>query len=346
MPRTRSLAWSELKIGILAVAAVSLAVFLVFLVGGEGGFFAKKYHLKTRFPNVMGLKEGGLVRIAGVEVGSIDAIEFHGPQLEVTMEVRQEFQDKVTTDSRAMIGALSLLGEGVVDLTASATGTPIPDWGYVKSQKTPGQLADVAEGASEGIEELTGLLKDLRAGKGTAGKLFTDEQLYRDLNALLSSAEGVVNGINKGKGTLGALVNDPAAYRALQASLDDLQKITKRINAGEGSLGRLLNDDAFAKSLASTTANFDQLSARINKGEGTVGKLVTDEALYKRLDSVTTRLDALVENLNKGEGTAGRLLQDKQLYENMNAAATELRALLANINKDPKKYLNVRVSIF
>jgi phospholipid/cholesterol/gamma-HCH transport system substrate-binding protein len=346
MPRTRSLAWSELKIGILAVIALSLAVFLVFLVGGEGGFFAKKYHLKTRFPNVMGLKEGGLVRIAGVEVGSIDSITFAGPQLEVVVQIRQEFQDKVTTDSRAMIGALSLLGEGVVDITASATGTPLPDWGYLKSQKTPGQLADVAEGASAGIEELTALLKEIRAGKGTVGKLFTDEQLYKDLNTLLTSAEGVVNGINRGKGTLGQLVNDPAAYRALRASLEDLQVITKRINAGEGSLGRLLNDDAFAKSLASTTANFDQLSARINKGEGTVGKLVTDEALYKRLDSVTGRLDALVANLQKGEGTAGQLLHDKQLYENMNAAATELRTLLGNINKDPKKYLNVRVSIF
>jgi phospholipid/cholesterol/gamma-HCH transport system substrate-binding protein len=346
MPRTRSLAWSELKIGILAVVAVSLAVFLVFLVGGEGGFFAKKYHLKSRFPNVVGLKSGGLVRIAGVEVGSIKGIEFAGTQLEVVLEVRQEFQDKVTTDSRAMIGALSLLGEGVVDITASATGTPIQDWGYVKSQKTPGQLADVAEGANEGIEQLTGLLKDLRAGKGTAGKLFTDEQLYRDLNKLMASADRVVDGISRGKGTLGQLLNDPAAYRSLQASLEDLQKITKRINAGEGSLGRLLNDDAFAKSLASTTSNFDQLSARINKGEGTVGKLVTDEALYKRLDSVTNRLDTLIANLQKGEGTAGRLLQDKQLYENMNAAATELRTLLGNINKDPKKYLNVRVSIF
>lgn len=345
MPRTRSLAWSELKIGILAVVALTLAVFFIFLVGGDG-FFSKKYHLKSRFPNVVGLKAGGLVRLAGVEIGSIKSIEFAGTHLEVAMEVRQEFQDKVTTDSRAMIGALSLLGEGVVDLTASATGTPIQDWGYVKSQKTPGQLADVAEGANEGIQELTGLLKDLRAGKGTAGKLFTDEQLYRDLNTLLTSAEGVVNGINRGKGTLGQLVNDPAAYRALQASLEDLSKITRRLNAGEGSLGRLLNDDAFAKSLAQTTANFDQLSTRINKGEGTFGKLVTDEALYKRLDSVTTRLDSLVENLNKGEGTAGRLLQDKQLYENMNGAANEIRSLIADIRKDPKKYLNVRVSIF
>jgi hypothetical protein len=34
------------------------------------------------------------------------------------------------------------------------------------------------------------------------------------------------------------------------------------------------------------------------------------------------------------------------LYENMNAAATELQQLIVEIKKDPKKYLNVRVSIF
>jgi hypothetical protein len=34
------------------------------------------------------------------------------------------------------------------------------------------------------------------------------------------------------------------------------------------------------------------------------------------------------------------------LYENMNGAVSELRALVGDVRKDPKKYLNVRVSIF
>ena len=50
--------------------------------------------------------------------------------------------------------------------------------------------------------------------------------------------------------------------------------------------------------------------------------------------------------MNAGEGTAGQLLRDKQLYENMNQAVGELRDLFAEIKKDPKKYLNVKVSIF
>jgi phospholipid/cholesterol/gamma-HCH transport system substrate-binding protein len=61
---------------------------------------------------------------------------------------------------------------------------------------------------------------------------------------------------------------------------------------------------------------------------------------------VAARIDKLAADLEQGKGAAGQLLQDKQLYENMNGAASELRGLIGDIRKDPKKYLNVRVSIF
>ncbi|HEY3158789.1 MAG TPA: hypothetical protein VGJ78_07495, partial [Vicinamibacterales bacterium] len=74
--------------------------------------------------------------------------------------------------------------------------------------------------------------------------------------------------------------------------------------------------------------------------------LVTDAELYNRFNSVADRLDKLTASLNQGEGTAGQLLHDKQLYENMNGAVTQLQDLLKEIKADPKKYLNVKVSIF
>jgi phospholipid/cholesterol/gamma-HCH transport system substrate-binding protein len=42
----------------------------------------------------------------------------------------------------------------------------------------------------------------------------------------------------------------------------------------------------------------------------------------------------------------GQLMNDKQLYDNMNRTITEMQQLLADIRKDPKKFLNVRMSIF
>jgi len=88
------------------------------------------------------------------------------------------------------------------------------------------------------------------------------------------------------------------------------------------------------------------MTGRLNRGEGTAGKLLTDVALYNRLDAVTARLDSLARRLDEGEGTAGLLLRDKRLYENMNGAVSDFRTLLTEVKKDPKKFLNVKVSIF
>ena len=346
MARTRSLAWSQLKIGILGVAGIVLAAMLIFAVGGQGGFAWERYALKTKFSNVQGLKTGAVVRVAGVDVGKVTDIEFLGSEVEVTLEVNDAMQERITERSRAMIGSLSLLGEPLIDITPSSEGRPLVDGDYIESAKTPGAIADVASGAAQGIEEMTGLLRDIRAGKGTAGKLVSDDALYLELQRFVAAAEGVASSINRGKGTLGMLANDPAAYRQLNASLANLQEMTRRINAGEGSLGKLLNDDALARSLSATSGNLEKITGGLARGEGTAGKLLTDEQLYQRMNELTARLDKVMAGLEQGEGTAGQLLRDKQLYENMNTTVTEARQLLADIRKDPKKYLNVRVSIF
>lgn len=346
MPRTRSLAWSELKIGVMAVAALVLTALLVMAVGGASGFSWERYDLKTSFANVQGLKAGAIVRIAGVEVGKVTAVELAGAGVDVRLSIKKENQSRVTTESFASIGAMSLLGEPLIDVSASATGTPLKDGDVIKSKKPASQLSDVAETANEGIVEATAMLKDIRAGKGSVGKLFTEDKLYRDLNAFVDSANAVTASINKSKGTLGKLTNDPRAYNELEASLANLKEITRKINAGEGSLGQLLKDEKLAKSLTAASGNFEQVSARLNRGDNTAGKLLTEKELYDKLNSTVTRLDQLTKNLNDGKGTAGQLLHDTKLYDTMNSAATEIKELIAAIKKDPKKYLNVKVSIF
>lgn len=346
MPRTRSLAWAELKIGIVSVVALALAATLIFMLTGEGGFSWQRYSLKTVFDDVAGLGEGSPIRVAGVEVGSVTGIDFIDDHVEVTFELSERMQPRVTTRSMAALGSVSLLGESSVDITPSSDGTPIPEWGYVPSGRAAGSLTDVTRQASEGIEELTAVLQDMRAGKGTVGRLITDDTLYREMNSLVAAAEDLVENMNRGGGTLGRLVNDPAAANALETSLQNFESITARIKAGEGSLGRFLADDSLARSLTSTTTNLDAITGRISRGEGTAGKLISERELYDRLNSMSERLDKVMAGLQKGEGTAGQLLHDRQLYENMNGAVGELRQLVRDIRADPRKFLNVRVSLF
>ena len=347
MPRTRSLAWSELKIGVLTILAIAIAAATIFILTGGRGFFWQRYNLKTRFDNVAGLKSGSPVRVAGVEVGTVTKVDdFVGEQVDVTFEVNKSMRGRITSGSVATLGSVSLLGESAVDITPSTRGAPIPDWGYVQPGHAKGQIADVAEQAQQSVAEITKLVTDVRLGKGSVGKLMTDERLYDELQAFAATAGELTRGIRDGRGTLGRLANDSKAANALEGSLTNLERLTAQINAGQGSLGKLVKDDAFANSLNGATSNIQELVAKLNRGEGTAGKLMNDQALYNRLDAVTGRFDELLTKLNAGEGTAGQLLKDKQLYENMNGTVAELRTLLSAIQKDPKKYLNLKVSIF
>lgn len=353
MPRTRSLAWSELKIGVMTIVAVVITAITIFMLTGGRGFFWQRYSLKTRFTNVAGLRPGSPVRIAGVDVGTVTGVAFAGDLVEVVFEVNKDNRELITTASTAYLGSVSLLGESAVDINPATSGSPISEWGYVPSGRARGQIADVAEQASTGIEELTSLLRNIREGRGTVGKLITDDQLYAELRGFVASARELTEGLRSGRGSIGRLLSDPAMAKSLESAMANVETITRSLQAGEGSLGKLLKDDSLARSLSSATANLDAVVGRMNRGEGTIGKLMTDDALFTRLSSVSERLDQLTARLtdvttrlNAGEGTAGQLLKDTRLYENMNGAVSEFQSLLAEIRKNPKTYLNVKVSIF
>jgi phospholipid/cholesterol/gamma-HCH transport system substrate-binding protein len=319
---------------------------MIFLLGGSGGFFWERYPVKTVFENIAGLKPGAPVRVAGMEVGSVTDVVFTGDRVEVVMEVNRRHRPRITSTSVASLGSVSLLGEAAVDITASSQGVPVPDWGYVPSGPTAGSLGEVATQAGEGLEQLTGLIAEVRAGQGTLGQLVTNDSLDQELSRLVGAAEGVARGLSEGEGTLGRLAKDPAAAEALTGSLENLREVTARIRAGEGSLGKLFTDDAFAESLTETTTSLGAITGRMNRGEGTVGKLVSDSELYDRLNSLSGRLDAVLAGLEQGDGPAGQLLRDRQLYENMNRTVTEMQNLVSDIRRDPKKYLNIKVSLF
>ena len=346
MPRTRSLAWSELKLGVLTIAALVIAALTIFLVTGGRGFFWQRYTLKTRFSNVAGLKPGSPVRLAGVEIGSVTATPLSGDIVEVVFEVNKQYRDRITTNSVAKLGSVSLLGESAVDITPSTRGTPLDDGGYVTAAPAGVQLADLTDTAGQGLAQVTDLVKDIRAGRGTVGKLVTDDGLYVELQQFVGTARELTRSIRDGRGTLGRLVNDRKTADELEATLSNIQQMTARLDAGQGSVGKLLKDEAFADSLNGATAGLRDVVTRLNRGEGTAGKLLTDQTLFNQLNSITARFDDLIAKLNDGQGTAGQLLKDKQLYENMNGAVSDLRTLISMIQKDPRKYLNVRVSIF
>ena len=346
MPRTRSLAFSELKIGIIAVTAIILTSMLIIAVGGQAGFFWQQYSLHTKFANVLGMKSGAVVRVAGKDVGKVTSVELSGSLVDVRMALNKSVRPLITGDSRASMGSLSLLGEPIVEISVAPNGPVLADGAYLESTGSGSPIIDLTNQAKASLDEANKLVADVRAGKGTMGKLFTDEAAYRDLDALLLATNRVAAKLEGTRGTAGRLINDPALYDSFKASVDDLDAVIRPLKSGTSPLGRLLNDEAMGRSLSTSVTNMETATGKLGKTDNTVGALLNDRQFYDRLNSLTERMDRLIATLQGTTGTAGAVFNDRQLYDNMNSTMKEMQALLADIRKDPKKFLRISVSIF
>ena len=206
MPRTRSLAWSELKIGIIAVVAMVLAAMIIVAVGGAGGFFWQRYELKTQVPRREGPEERrGRPRRRRRSGQGHRASRSPAPRSKWCCEVKKGNEQRITSDSRASIGSLSLLGEPVIDISPATTGTPLKDGDYIPAGRAPGtaggrrrRRARVARADHRRCSRTSG---PARARSASCSATTSSTRRSR---ASSTAAEGVTSHLRDGRGTSAA----------------------------------------------------------------------------------------------------------------------------------------------
>jgi phospholipid/cholesterol/gamma-HCH transport system substrate-binding protein len=381
MPRSnRSVSFSQLRVGIFVLLAIGILVFLILNASGDINPFAKKLHLKARFADANGLREGSEVRLAGVRVGKVDNITLlppsdvpNAPRVEVLMTIDSTIDgrsanERIRSDSTAQQGSPSLLGnEMLINITpGTAVGTPVQDYAVLpsSSSNTVNDFAtsgtDLAQRLSKLSDEIKGIVSDVKEGKGTVGRLFTDEALYNNLNATIRETEDVMRQVRAGNGSAGRFINDPALYNNANDIAVQLRAIAGDLRAGRGTAGRLLTDDELYNRINRTADKLDRsveqinsMIADINAGRGTLGRLIKDEEIYNdaraaiaRFNTTAERIDNMVAAAQRGEGTVGRLLTDDTLYTNVNQLSSEGVKMIYDFRQNPKKYLTIKFELF
>src|SRR5690349_10936136 len=200
MPQRKQLSWTELRVGLFVLVGLSVLAAGIFYVTGSQ-ILGPKYRLTTYLPEVSGLANGAPVRVDGVEVGNVESIKLlprstgktldKNRNIEVVMRVDRRYQGYILTDSIASLVTEGLLGNRYVNITRGITGTPISDSGEIKGAEEEA-MKEVVSRSAEVLGNLSALSTDVREliggvqqGRGTLGKLLTDEQAYRHLNNVL-----------------------------------------------------------------------------------------------------------------------------------------------------------------
>jgi phospholipid/cholesterol/gamma-HCH transport system substrate-binding protein len=358
LPNQREIRWSQLKVGLLVIAALTALTLLVSLMSGTtGGLFTRRIVVHSFFQNAGGLKPGAPVNLQGVTIGAVEKVLIIPSRkkapVEAIMRIGLKYGAALHTDSKASLATAGVLGDTFVDIDSSnATGPPLQNGDELPVSSTP-SLADVIKSTQGTVAQvnvilakLNALTDGLNAGQGTLGKLLKDPKLYDRASGTLAETQAIVQRVNQGQGTLGKLVMDPEMYNRANDAITRLQKIADTIEAGQGTLGKLVKDDALYNNLAQTSAKANHLMDGIDAGQGTLGLLAKDQKFRQQVNATVTNLNKISSGLVAGEGTTGKLLHDPALYNNTNQSVVELRRLLAAIRANPKKYLVIRLRIF
>ena len=251
---------TEKKVGIAFFVGIVLLMALTFWVG-KIRLFESGYIIKVNFNQIGGLKKGDTVTLAGMKVGRVEDFNIKNNKIQVSLWIRKE--TVLRQNSIFSINDVSLMGGKYVGITMGTVDSLILRPGSIVDGKDAYQLDQLFTKAGEISDSIEKLVSKIEKGEGTAGKLLTDEELYKNTAEFMKSAKET---------------SDKA-----QKIIDEFQGIGTEVKETVGTIKKIVK--------------------KIGKGEGTVGKLIYDEELYnetkKTIKSAKTVSDDAKDVLGK-----------------------------------------------
>lgn len=358
MAQRRSLAWTELRVGILVISSFVLLAFAIFVISGSSGFLTKKYDITAYFANANNLKPGAEVQLEGVTIGNVRTIGVStlpeaNKAVEAELRLDERFKNIVRSDSKVTIGTIGLLGEAAVNITrGSDAGQVVEEDGFIVGSEE-GDIRRIVQGTNDFIANLQVLSDQVKRmaervdrGEGTLGKFLTDSAIYDNANLTVQESHLLVRDARTGTGTIGKLMSDDELYRTITAIGNRIDTLVTKIESGQGTAGKFINDSAIYNKADQLLAQMQTMFDKLDRGEGTLGKLMTDDSVYNEMRATMNRLSTLVASIESGEGTAGKFIKDPTLFNSLNQTSSEIQKLIYDVRQNPQKFLTINFKLF
>jgi phospholipid/cholesterol/gamma-HCH transport system substrate-binding protein len=121
-------------------------------------------------------------------------------------------------------------GQGTVGKLINEDTLYVSAQGVVSNlQSVGGYVKGVTEDAHTVLTNANQVVTDAREGKGTVGKLITDDTLYVAAAGSMTNLHSILLKINQGQGTVGQLINDDTFLKGAKLSLEKLDKATESL---------------------------------------------------------------------------------------------------------------------
>jgi phospholipid/cholesterol/gamma-HCH transport system substrate-binding protein len=293
---------------VLVGVFVTLAtiILVVGIIWLTNGGLSSGYPLYAKFAWGQNLKKGHPVLLAGQEVGHVSEVDLKPGYLDVELAIDND--KLIPRGSSASVVPVGIFGDVAI---AFKPPLPLPATSYEAGDTVPVGPAPADMGAILARVDTIG--RSVERLASAIEKEFVTEGGLRDLRRSVASFAAL-------SGQLSTVVANQD--RNVTLLLSDFRRTTNRFSS-------MLDSAA----VDSTVRNVRTMSSNM-------ARLIT------QVDSTNNEMRLLVAKANSGRGSVGMLLNDTTLYSNVRNLVGTLDSLVNDFKKDPKKYINVRITVF
>jgi ABC-type transporter Mla subunit MlaD len=315
----RRLAWSNVRGGLLAIAAIVGICAATLKYARVGALRGDRIRLYAVVGAARGILTGSEVWLMGQKVGRVSDIRFRSPgesdtlsRVLVEMEVLERYREAMHRDAVAQIRpGGSLIGAMVVYLAPGTAAAPtIRDGDTVRAKPQSDAEATTAQLGA----------------------------VTKELPAIVGNVKSIRTSLSSTSGTVGALMQSARAERgALQSASTRLARLRGRVVNGRGSLGRIMNGSVGTRARA-VMARADSVRALAGSSSSSLGRFKRDSTLASEVAEIRDELATVRASLAESRGTAGRIAHDSAAFRALGDVQQEMTLLLADMKKHPLRY--------
>lgn len=316
----RSLSWSDLRGGLVAVVVLALLAFGVLRFMRVGALHGDTFQIYALVGEARGVVKGSEVWLSGQKIGKIVDIRFRpvanadtSRRIQISMEVLAEHRSALRSDAVAQIrSGGSIVGPPVVYLTpGTMRARPLAAGDTVRT---------LSQGDAEGAT----------AQFGVAAK---------ELPAIIANVKQLREQLQSPTGTMGAMANGPG-LRDVDRVHAQLTRLLDRMSSPGGSVGPIMRG-GMSRGAGHVMAQVDSVRALLASNRTSLGRFRRDSTLAGRVDDIRRELAVVQASLDQSRGTVGRAMHDSALTDAVGDAKREMTLLLDDIKQHPRRYLSV-----
>lgn len=292
-------------VGIFIFIGLAIFIMTVLTLGNQQKTFQKSVTVKAVFDDVNGLQKGNNVWFSGVKIGTIKQVTLAGNEkVQVTLNIEEKSKQFIRKDAKAKVSSDGLIGNKIIVIYGGTLQTAEIEQGDilgVEKLKSTEEMMNTLAKSNDNLLDITTGFKtisgDLVAGKGTIGKLLSDDKLINSIYATTNSLQRASNKIEllsnsmanyanklQTKGSLAnELVTDTVLFSQLKTTslqlqtataksneiVDNLKVATTTVNQNlankNAPLGMLLSDEETAGYMKSTLNNLQSGSKKLDE---------------------------------------------------------------------------------